>query len=96
MNSAAESLLFLLGVSSGLFVLISLLVMVPGRGSSRVAEAGPVWVGGPSGSEHGVSTSGLVLADGVAPWARASEHDWPASAATAEPDGRLGGASAGW
>ncbi|MFI9596568.1 hypothetical protein [Nonomuraea sp. NPDC052265] len=96
MNSAAESLLFVIGVSLGLFVLISLLVMVPGHGSSRAAEPGPVWLGGPSGSEHGLSTSGLVLADGPAPWAQAPEHDWVASAATAEPDGRLGGASAGW
>ncbi|YCK35637.1 hypothetical protein ACNF49_16575 [Actinomadura sp. ATCC 39365] len=96
MNSAAESLLFLTGVSLGLFVLISLVVMVAGRGSSRVVEPGPVWLGGPSGSEHGASTSARVLADGVAPWARTPEPDWAAAAATADPDGRLGGASAGW
>ncbi|MEU8323316.1 hypothetical protein AB0C33_33565 [Nonomuraea sp. NPDC048881] len=96
MNSAAESLLFLIGVSLGLFVLISLLVMVPGRGSSRVAEPGPVWLGGPSGSEHGVSTSTRVLADGAAPWARTPEPDWAAAAMAVEPDEHLGGASAGW
>ncbi|MFI7465554.1 hypothetical protein [Nonomuraea sp. NPDC049646] len=82
----------------GLFVLISLLVMVPGRGSSRVVEPGPVWLGGPGGSEHGVSTSARVLADGAAPWARPPAPDWAASAmaATADPADRLGGASAGW
>ncbi|RSN09518.1 hypothetical protein DMB42_19725 [Nonomuraea sp. WAC 01424] len=82
----------------GLFVLISLLVMVPGRGRAVRAEPGPVWLGGPSGSEHGVSTSGLVLTGGAAPWATVPERDWvaEAEAETAEPDRHLGGASAGW
>lgn len=96
MNSAAEILLFLIGVSLGLFVLISLLVMLPGRGSQRREESGPVWLGGPSRSEHGVSTSGLVLADRVAHWTNVPEHDWVAAAETAEPGRRVGGASAGW
>lgn len=96
MDSALEILAFLLGVSLGLFVLISLMVMVPGRGSTRRTETGPVWLGGPSGSEHGVSTSGLVLADQVARWAPVPESDWVAMAATAEPGRRVGGASAGW
>lgn len=95
-DSALEILAFLLGVSLGLFVLISLAVLVPGRGSARRMETGPVWLGGPSGSEHGVSTSGLVLADRVAHWAPAPETDWVAMAETAEPGRRVGGASAGW
>ncbi|KAB8190820.1 hypothetical protein FH608_032670 [Nonomuraea phyllanthi] len=96
MHSAGEILLFLIGASLGIFVVISLLVMVPGRGQRRRIETGPVWLGGPSGSEHGVSTSGLVLADRVAPWAEVPEHDWVAAAETAEPGRRVGGASAGW
>ncbi|SEG87172.1 hypothetical protein SAMN05444920_10638 [Nonomuraea solani] len=96
MNSAVEILLFLIGLSMGLFVLISLLVMVPGRGVRRRIEAGPVWLGGPSRSECGVSTSGLVLADRVAHWAEVPEHDWVAAAETAEPGRNVGGASAGW
>jgi hypothetical protein len=95
-NSAPEILLLLLGLSFGLFVLISLVVFVTGRGSARRAESGPVWLGGPSRSEHGVSTSGLVLADRVAPWAPVPESDWVTAAETAEPGNRVGGASAGW
>jgi hypothetical protein len=95
-NGAAEILLFLIGVSTGLFVLISLLVMVPGRGVQRRMESGPVWLGGPSGSERGVSTSGLVLADRVAHWTTVPEADWVAAAEMAEPGRHVGGASAGW
>jgi membrane protein implicated in regulation of membrane protease activity len=95
-NSAAEILLFLIGVSFGLFVLISLVVMVPGRSAQRRIESGPVWLGGPSRSERGVSTSGLVLADRVAHWAEVPEHDWVAAAETAEPGRHVGGSSAGW
>jgi hypothetical protein len=95
-RSATEILLFLISVSLGLFVLISLLVMLPGRGARRRAQSGPVWLGGPSGSEHGVSTSGLVLADRVAPWTSVPEEDWVAAAETAEPGRNVGGASAGW
>ncbi|NUP02947.1 MAG: hypothetical protein HOW59_34000, partial [Nonomuraea sp.] len=76
MNSAAEILLLLVGVPLGLFVLISLLVLVPGRGAARRAESGPVWLGGPSGGEHGVSTSDLVLTGRVAHWTKVPEHDW--------------------
>lgn len=94
-HSAGEILLFLIGVSFGLFILISLLVMLPGRSAQRRVESGPVWLGGPSRSERGVSTSDLVLAD-RARWAEVPEHDWVAAAETAEPGGHLGGASAGW
>ncbi|MFC4009236.1 hypothetical protein ACFOY2_18525 [Nonomuraea purpurea] len=96
MNSAVEILFFLIGVSLGLFLLISLLVLLPGRGVRRRVESGPVWLGGPSGSERGVSTSGLVLTDRVPHWAEVPEDDWVAAAERAEPGGRAGGASAGW
>ncbi|NUR89321.1 MAG: hypothetical protein HOY71_35000 [Nonomuraea sp.] len=86
----------LAGTSLGIFIVISLLVLLPGRGTARRSEADPVWLGGPSRSEHGVSTSGLVLADRVAHWAPAPENDWVAAAETAEPGRRVGGASAGW
>ncbi|MEV4363045.1 hypothetical protein AB0L65_18345 [Nonomuraea sp. NPDC052116] len=96
MHSAGEILLFLIGVSFGLFIVISLLVLLPGRSAQRRVESGPVWLGGPSRSERGVSTSDLVLADRVAHWADVPERDWVAAAETAEPGGHLGGASAGW
>ncbi|MFI7635256.1 hypothetical protein [Nonomuraea sp. NPDC049400] len=96
MHSAGEILLFLIGVSLGLFVVISLLVMLPGRGAQRRIESGPVWLGGPSRSERGVSTSNLVLTDRVAHWADVPEHDWVAAAERAEPGRHVGGASAGW
>ncbi|TDE49985.1 hypothetical protein E1295_19715 [Nonomuraea mesophila] len=96
MNSAAEILLYLIGASLGLFVLISLLVMVPGRTQRRRTGSWPVWIGGPSRSERGVSTSELVLADRVAPWTDVPQNDWVAAAETAEPGRHVGGASAGW
>ncbi|MEV0198055.1 hypothetical protein [Nonomuraea sp. NPDC050691] len=96
MNSALGSMGALLGVSLGLFVLISLIVMAAGRGAPRREEPGPVWLGGPGRGEHGVSTSGLVLADRTPAWAPGTEADWVAAAETAEPGRRTGGASAGW
>lgn len=96
MNSAWQILGFLIGTSLAVFVLISLLVLVPGRGSVRKAGPGPVWIGGPSRSEHGVSTSGLVLADRPAHWASVPETDWVAAAEQAEPGRHVGGATAGW
>ncbi|WP_049572141.1 hypothetical protein [Nonomuraea sp. SBT364] len=96
MDSALEILLFLVGMSLALFVLISLLVMVPGRGSARRAERGPVWLGGPGRGERGVSTSGLVLVDRPPSWVPESGADWATAAETAEPSRRVGGASAGW
>lgn len=97
MDSALEILGFLVGTSFGLFLLISLLVLMPGRGGDGDGPAaGEVWLGGPSRSEHGVSTAGLVLADRRAPWATVPEVDWIAAAETAEPGARVGGASAGW
>ncbi|MEV0593763.1 hypothetical protein [Nonomuraea cavernae] len=96
MNGAQETLVFLIGMSLGLFVLISLLVMVPGRSPSSGAATGPVWLGGPGRGEHGVSTSGLALDDEVPRWAPAPESDWLDATRTAEPGGRSGGASAGW
>lgn len=58
MNSAAEILLFLIGGSVGLFVLISLLVLVPERGGSRSERSGPIWLGGPGRSERGSARPG--------------------------------------
>ncbi|MFG2077851.1 hypothetical protein [Nonomuraea maritima] len=94
MNSAAQTLLLLIGTSMGLFVLISLLVLMPG-GTPRRIGSGPVWIGGPGRSERGVSTSDPVLTDRVPRWAETSATDWVAAAETAEP-GRTGGASAEW
>ncbi|MFI6601612.1 hypothetical protein ACIBHX_35640 [Nonomuraea sp. NPDC050536] len=96
MNSPWMILGVLLATSLGIFVVVALLVFVPSRGPARRAEAEAVWLGGPSRSERGVSTSGLVLADRVAHWAPAPESDWVAAAETAEPSRRVGGASAGW
>ena len=96
MNGALEILIFLIGVSLGLFVLISLLVLIPGRGAARKAEAGPVWIGGPGRTDRGVSTSGLVLVDRPPQWAPPDAVDWVAAAETAEPGRHAGGASAGW
>jgi hypothetical protein len=56
-----------------------------------------VWLGGPSGSEHGVSSFGLVLRGGRhAEWAPVPEVDWTLLAETSEPNRHIGGASAGW
>ncbi|MFI6908940.1 hypothetical protein ACIBKY_47290 [Nonomuraea sp. NPDC050394] len=96
MSSAWQILGFLIGASLGIFVLISLLVLAPGRGSARRAAEGPVWLGGPSRSESGVSTSDLVLADRAAHWARTPDVDWVSAAETAEPGRNIGGATAGW
>ncbi|GAA2401887.1 hypothetical protein [Nonomuraea africana] len=96
MDSALEILGFLIGTSTGLFLLISLVVLLPGAGRGRQAPSDVVWLGGPSHSEHGVSTAGLVLAGRRAHWAPTPEVDWPAEAETAEPGRNLGGASAGW
>ncbi|MEV0588493.1 hypothetical protein [Nonomuraea sp. NPDC050310] len=96
MDSAIEILGFLIGTSLGLFLLISLVVLIPGRSRGRKVASGVVWLGGPGGSEHGVSTSGLVLADRTAHWATISQTDWAQAAETAEPGRHAGGASAGW
>ncbi|NUW42668.1 hypothetical protein [Nonomuraea rhodomycinica] len=96
MNSALGSMGALFGVSLGLFVLISLIVMAAGQGAPRGQEPGPVWLGGPGRGEHGVSTSGIVLVDRTPAWAPGTATDWVAAARTAEPGRRTGGACAGW
>lgn len=96
MNGALEILLFLIGMSLGLFVLISLLVLLPGRGAARRAEAGPVWIGGPGRTDRGVRATGMVLVDRPLHWAPPGAADWVAAAETAEPGRWVGGASAGW
>jgi hypothetical protein len=97
-NGALGVLAFLIGVSGGLFVLISLLVLVPGRSEPEPdTAADAVWLGGPSGGEHGVSAFGLVLRGGrQAQWAGAPAPDWTRLAETSEPNRHIGGASAGW
>jgi hypothetical protein len=95
-DSPLEILLVLVGVSLGLIVLITLLVMLPGRGAARRAAAGPMWFGGPAGSEHGTSASGPVLTAPPPRWAGSPQVDWVTAAETAEPGRRVGGASARW
>ncbi|MFF5210691.1 hypothetical protein [Streptosporangium sp. NPDC000396] len=98
MDSAIQVLGFLIGVSAGLFLLITLLVMLPGRVRASAAQstsAGAVWFGGPLRSEYGVSVSGLVLVDQEAS-AREPRVDWVSLAEISEPGRGLGGASAGW
>ncbi|MDF5758740.1 hypothetical protein [Spongiactinospora sp. TRM90649] len=104
MDSAIEVLGTLIGISAGLFILITIVVLMPGRAaaarSSPPAHPGVVWFGGPGHGrpghgEHGVTDSGLVLLDHRPGWIGAPESDWPALAETSEP-GRNGGASAGW
>ncbi|MEU7896439.1 hypothetical protein AB0B45_26725 [Nonomuraea sp. NPDC049152] len=96
MDGALEILGFLIGTSLGLFLLISLVVLLPAKATVRDDVPDVVWLGGPQHSEHGVSTSELVLTDRRAPWAPAPEVDWVGAAEKSEPGGRLGGASAGW
>jgi hypothetical protein len=96
-DSAIEVLGFLIGVSAGLFILITLAVVLPGRGRrSAVTPSSVAWFGGPGGSEHGVSSSVLALIDDRPGWVTVPETDWPALAEAAEPGRRTGGASAGW
>ena len=97
MNSAIGILAFLIGVAGGLFVLVALVVLMPGRSRpSQSISSDVVWFGGPSGSEHGVSSAGLVLTGERARWAPGAEVDWPKLAETSEPGRHVGGASAGW
>ncbi|MGW0589753.1 hypothetical protein [Streptosporangium sp. NPDC002607] len=99
MDSAIEVLGFLIGVSGGLFLLIVLLVTMPGRMRDRAARstsAGAVWLGGPFGSERGVSDAVLVLTERPPSLPAAPEADWVSLAETAEPGRHTGGASAAW
>ncbi|MDP9850140.1 hypothetical protein [Streptosporangium lutulentum] len=94
MDSAIEVFGFLVGVSGGLFLIIALLVTLPGRvrrRAARTTSAGAMWFGGPFRSEHGVDTSGLVLKECPVP-----EVDWVMLAETAEPGRHVGGASSMW
>ncbi|MCG5216292.1 hypothetical protein [Streptosporangium sp. KLBMP 9127] len=101
MDSAIAVLGVLIGVSAGLFVVISLLVALPVRARAQHSGRPPspdaaVWFGGPSRSEHGVSSSGLVLMERRPLWVTVPEADWSALAEAAEPGRPTGGASAGW
>jgi hypothetical protein len=93
-DSAIQVFGFLIGASGGLFLLIALLVALPGRlrkNAARTTSAGAMWFGGPFHSEHGVNTSGLVLTE-----SRTPEVDWVMLAETAEPGRYVGGASSVW
>lgn len=91
MTGALGIITCLAGVSGGLFALISLLVLVPGRSHAAPGTTDTViWLGGPGGGEHGVGGFGQ------APWGKARALDWTRLAETAEPGRRVGGASAGW
>jgi hypothetical protein len=98
-DSAIEVCGFLIGVSGGLFLLITLLVTMPGRMRDRAARgtsAGAVWLGGPHGSERGITGSVLVLTSRSPSGRAAPETDWVALAETSEPGRHTGGASAAW
>ncbi len=89
---------FLIGASAGLFLLISALVVLPGKvraSAVRATSAGAVWFGGPSRSERETGSTGLVLVD-PPPVQRALQVDWVALAEISEPGRRVGGASARW
>ncbi|GAA4209865.1 hypothetical protein GCM10022252_76910 [Streptosporangium oxazolinicum] len=99
MDSAIEVFGFLVGVSGGLFVLIVLLVTMPGRmrdHAARSTSAGAVWLGGPLGSERGITDSVLVLTERRPARPPAPEVDWVSLAETSEPGRHTGGASAAW
>jgi|GEM_PF-5865326 len=99
MDSAIGVFGFLIGVSGGLFLLIALLVTMPGRMRARAARstsAGAVWVGGPFGSERGITDSVLLLTERRPARTSAPEVDWVSLAVTSEPGRRIGGASAAW
>ncbi|MBO3750983.1 hypothetical protein J5X84_33340 [Streptosporangiaceae bacterium NEAU-GS5] len=97
MDSAIGILAFLVGVSAGLFVLVALVVMLPKNSWPAESIASDViWFGGPSGSEHGVSSISQVLTGEQAHWAPGANVDWPQLADMSEPGRHLGGASAGW
>ncbi|GAA0914464.1 hypothetical protein [Nonomuraea longicatena] len=95
MDSAWQILGTLLGASLGASLLIAVAVMAPGRRRPG-GGAEPVWMGGPSGAEHGVGSSDLVLMDHPPAWAATRGTDWRVAAETAEPGRHVGGASAGW
>ncbi|MGS2647053.1 hypothetical protein [Streptosporangium sp. LJ11] len=99
MDSAIEVFGFLVGVSGGLFLLIALLVTMPGRlrdKAARSTSAGAVWLGGPLGSERGIAGSVLVLTGRRPAGSPEPEADWVALAETSEPGRHTGGASATW
>ncbi|WP_214109687.1 hypothetical protein [Acrocarpospora catenulata] len=62
----------------------------------RAPSDGVAWIGGPAGSEHGVSLTSLVLTSSRPVRSAPVKVDWPALAQTAEPGRYVGGASAGW
>ncbi|GAA4227747.1 hypothetical protein FHR32_000740 [Streptosporangium album] len=96
---AIQVLGFLIGVSASLFLIITLLVTLPGkvrRNAARTTSACAVWFGGPFHSERGEGTCAPLPADGDDFRARASQVDWVSLAELSEPGRHVGGASAGW
>ncbi|GLX00863.1 hypothetical protein [Microtetraspora sp. NBRC 16547] len=97
MHSELQIAGFLIGVSAGLFLLITVLVLALGRpAKSQTVSEGVVWFGGPGRSEHGADTSVLVLTGRPPHWLPYTDVQWTALARDAEPRARTGGASAGW
>lgn len=95
---AIQVLGFLVGASAGLFLLITLLVVLPGRArrnAARTTSVGVVWFGGPFRSERSESAGAPMPVDGDDLRSRASQVDWVSLAELSEPGG-VGGASAGW
>ncbi|MEV8632602.1 hypothetical protein AB0395_13185 [Streptosporangium sp. NPDC051023] len=89
----------LIGASAGLFLLISAVVVLPGRmraGAARTVSADAVWFGGPFRCEREASVSDQVLVGRPAVSEPAPQVDWVALAELAEPGRRVGGASARW
>ncbi|WP_433242324.1 hypothetical protein ACQPYK_37865 [Streptosporangium sp. CA-135522] len=94
---ALQVLGFLVGASASLFLLIALLVTLPGKvreSTAHTTSAGAVWFGGPFRSDRDGSAPGLVLVDEQA--ARAPRIDWVSLAELSEPGRGVGGASARW
>ncbi|MFJ2033436.1 hypothetical protein [Streptosporangium sp. NPDC087985] len=94
---AIQVLGFLIGASTGLFLIIALLVTLPGRvrrNAPRTSSASAMWFGGPFRSERG--GDGPAPVDGPVSRTRASQVDWVSLAELSEPGRRVGGASAGW
>ncbi|WP_406312994.1 hypothetical protein OHA77_31425 [Streptosporangium sp. NBC_01639] len=96
---AIQVLGFLVGASAGLFLLITLLVVLPGRArrnAARTTSVGVVWFGGPFRSERSESAGAPMPVDGDDLRSRESQVDWVSLAELSEPGRHVGGASAGW
>ncbi|MBB4920240.1 hypothetical protein [Streptosporangium saharense] len=96
---AIQVLELLFGASGGLFLIISALVLLPGRmraSAARGTSAAAVWFGGPFRSEREVPAPSQVLVDPAPSHALTPQVDWVDLARVSEPGRRVGGASAAW